>query len=171
MLERWTFSRKGFSKSWCHHGAGNGLVCPSQVSPAPSSPVHKHSRMHLIMHPEEWTARTATRQNYTQPWRHHFLFHKTSRWHYITRFEAPNMVHFCRDTAAKATTATGATLDDTGAQFKLVLLLSSLVFSRRLNWFYLHWVSSNSIKNYKDGAVSDYKFTLPLILLITVILK
>lgn len=49
----------------------------------------------------------------------------------------------------EARTAAGTTSDYTGVWFQLVLLLSSLVFSRKLNWFYLGWVSFRAVKNYK----------------------
>lgn len=49
----------------------------------------------------------------------------------------------------EARTAAGTTSDYTGVWFQLVLLLSSLVFSRKLNWFYLGWVSFSAVKSYK----------------------
>lgn len=146
MLDGWTVSGKAVSKSWCHQGAGKE---PVVLQPGESIPVFSSSQTQLnALHHTPWRMDCSNHNQIkticTQ--KSCFSFPKTSRWHYITRFEASNRVHFC---SWPGTTPLPGAPHRMALVCHLVQFISSLVFSKRLNWFYLCWVSSNSPQNCK----------------------
>lgn len=140
MLERWHVSGKGVSKIWCHQGSGKE---PVVLQPGESIPVFCSQIQLNALNHTPWRMDCS---NYNQvkticTQKSCFSFPKASRWHYITRFEAPKPVHFC---SWPGMTPLPGAPHNMALVCHLVHFISSLVFSKRLNWFYLCWVSSNS---------------------------